>query len=115
MATPARLREPLLSGYIFQFHPRFARSDGVFWFQEFSAEYGPQASYARMRPTLEGGDVLVLRADLLAIGYSERTEKTTIERLAESAQGAAVANQADAGRRRARRPAPTCTWTPSSP
>ena len=37
-----------------------------------------------MRPTLEGGDVLVLREDLLAIGYSERTEKTTIERLAES-------------------------------
>ena len=35
-------------------------------------------------PTLEGGDVLVLREDLLAIGYSERTEKTTIERLAES-------------------------------
>ena len=83
MATPARAREPLLSGYIFQYHPRFARSDGVFWFQEFSAEYGPQASYARMRPTLEGGDVLVLRSDLLAIGYSERTEKTTIERLAE--------------------------------
>ncbi len=37
-----------------------------------------------MRPTLEGGDVLVLRDDILAIGYSERTEKTTIERLAES-------------------------------
>jgi len=36
-----------------------------------------------MRPTLEGGDVLVLRSDLLAIGYSERTERTTIERLAE--------------------------------
>jgi arginine deiminase len=28
--------------------------------------------------------VLVLREDLLAIGYSERTEKTTIERLAEA-------------------------------
>jgi arginine deiminase len=37
-----------------------------------------------MRPTLEGGDVLVLREDVLAIGYSERTEKTTIERLAEA-------------------------------
>src|SRR5260370_8259401 len=37
-----------------------------------------------MRPTLEGGDVLVLREDILAIGYSERTEKTTIERLAEA-------------------------------
>jgi arginine deiminase len=84
MATPARAREPLLSGYVFQYHPRLARSDGVFWFQEFSAEFGPATSYARMRPTLEGGDILVLREDLLAIGYSERTEKTTIERLAET-------------------------------
>jgi arginine deiminase len=84
MATPARLREPLLSGYVFQYHPRFARSGGSFWFQEFSAAYGRQSSYARMRPTLEGGDILILREDLLVIGYSQRTQKTTIERLAEA-------------------------------
>ncbi len=85
MATAARLREPLLSGYVLSLHPRFATPEGgKFWFQEFSADYGKPASYARMRPTLVGGDVLVLRDDLLAIGYSERTEKTTIERLAES-------------------------------
>jgi arginine deiminase len=85
MATPARLREPLLSGYVFQFHPRFETTEGGrFWFQEFSADYRRPSSYARMRPTLEGGDILVLRDDILAIGYSERTEKTTIERLAES-------------------------------
>jgi arginine deiminase len=85
MATSARLREPLLNGYVVSLHPRFATPEGgKFWFQEFSADYGKPASYARMRPTLEGGDVLVLREDLLAIGYSERTEKTTIERLAES-------------------------------
>ncbi|MGE5278135.1 MAG: arginine deiminase family protein [Acidobacteriota bacterium] len=84
MATPARLREPLLSGYVIQFHPRFETEGGRFWFREFSADYGRPSSYARMRPTLEGGDILVLRDDMLAIGYSERTEKTTIERLAES-------------------------------
>jgi arginine deiminase len=84
MATPARLREPLLSGYVFQFHPRFETEGGRFWFREFSADYSRSASLARMRPTLEGGDILVLRDDMLAIGYSERTEKTTIERLAES-------------------------------
>ena len=84
MATPARLREPLLSGHVFRYHPRFANADGNrFWFQEFF-EPARAYSYARMRPTLEGGDILVLREDLLAIGYSERTEKTTIERLAES-------------------------------
>jgi len=85
MATSARLREPLLSGAVFAHHPRFAREEGsVFWFHEFSADYSRPVSYARMRPTLEGGDVLVVRDDLLVIGYSERTEKTTIERLAET-------------------------------
>ena len=85
MATAARLREPLLSGYVMSLHPRFASPEGgKFWFQEFSADYSKPSAYARMRPTLEGGDVLVLREDMLAIGYSERTEKTTIERLAES-------------------------------
>ncbi len=84
MATPARLREPLLSGAVFAHHPRFAREGGIFWFREFSPVRAPDVSWARMRPTLEGGDVLVLREDLLAIGYSERTEKTTIERLAEA-------------------------------
>ena len=88
MATAARLREPLLSGYVFRYHPRFARSGDTpgdrFWFQEFSTDYGRPSSYARMRPTLEGGDILVLREDLLLMGYSERTKKTTIERLAES-------------------------------
>jgi arginine deiminase len=85
MATAARLREPLLSGYVFRYHPRFADSGGDrFWFQEFSTDYGRPSSYARMRPTLEGGDILVLREDLLLMGYSERTKKTTIERLAEA-------------------------------
>ena len=84
MATPARQREPLLSGYIFQFHPRFRGPEDPFWFDEFPSSYAPSPSYARMRPTLEGGDVLVLREDVLAIGYSERTEKTTIERLTET-------------------------------
>ncbi len=85
MATAARLREPLLSGYVIRYHPRFAGSgDDRFWFQEFSIDYGRPASYARMRPMLEGGDILVLREDILLMGYSERTKKTTIERLAES-------------------------------
>ncbi|MCL4809917.1 MAG: arginine deiminase, partial [Thermoanaerobaculia bacterium] len=74
MATPARLREPLVSGAVFEHHPRFARPDGIFWFHEFRAGWGKNVSYARMRPHIEGGDVLVLREDLLAIGYSERTE-----------------------------------------
>lgn len=91
MATPARLREPLVSGAVFEHHPRFARPDGIFWFHEFRAGWGKNVSYARMRPHIEGGDVLVLREDLLAIGYSERTEETTIERLAEALKKAGSA------------------------
>jgi arginine deiminase len=84
MATPARAREPLLSGFLFRHHPRLRAQEDAFWFEEFSAEFGPATSYARRRPSLEGGDVVILRGDMLAIGYSERTEKTTIERLAET-------------------------------
>lgn len=91
MATPARLREPLVSGAVFEHHPRFARPDGLFWFHEFRAGFGKSVSYARMRPHIEGGDVLVLRDDLLAIGYSERTEETTIERLAQALRRAGSA------------------------
>jgi arginine deiminase len=82
MATPARAREPLLSGAVFEHHPRFQREGERFWFREFSAKFDPPVAWARMRPAIEGGDLLVLREDLLVIGYSERTEKTTIERLA---------------------------------
>ena len=91
MATPARLREPLVSGAVFEHHPRFARPDGIFWFHEFRAAWGKNVSYARMRPHIEGGDVLVLGEDLLAIGYSERTEETTIERLSEALKKAGSA------------------------
>ena len=37
MATRARWREPLLSGAIFAFHPRFGRRADAFWFREFAA------------------------------------------------------------------------------
>ena len=82
MATSARAREPLLSGAVFQHHPRFQREGERFWFRAFSAEFGRPAALARMRPAIEGGDLLVLREDLLVIGHSERTERTTVERLA---------------------------------
>src|SRR6266498_2322795 len=81
MATPARAREPLLSGYVFRYHPRLGRGDDAFWFDEFPTDYARPTSYARMRPTLEGGDVLILREDLLVIGYSETTEKDLLAAL----------------------------------
>src|ERR1035437_4776809 len=79
METRARLREPLLSGAVFARHPRFAGAEPRFWFQEFAAGGG-------RGPAARGGprSPLSLSPRVLVIGYSERTEKTTIERLAEA-------------------------------
>jgi arginine deiminase len=79
MATLARLREPLLMHHLFHHHSRFARSNPLFY--HFDADFS-RRSTARPRPALEGGDVLVPRADTLLIGNSVRTSRRTIEELA---------------------------------
>lgn len=77
MATNAREREALISHYVFRFHPAFKGRD-VLWTEEPSIPSGPDA------PSIEGGDVLVARQDILLAGLSERTNRAGIERLAES-------------------------------
>jgi len=79
MATQARRRESLLSKYVFQNHKAFRGRD-LFWvdFME-SAGARPQPKNA---PTIEGGDVLVARRDLLLIGVSERTNKASVQQIA---------------------------------
>jgi arginine deiminase len=82
MATEARLREPLLMGYLFAHHPRLASATGsAALFQPFDV-LGSTHSIANPRPTFEGGDVLVVRDDILVIGVSARTRRNTIEQLA---------------------------------
>jgi arginine deiminase len=83
MATSARLREPLLSGYAFQYSKRFERPKDFFVFREFSSDF-TRLSTAASRPSLEGGDILIPREDILLIGISERTSKATVEHLAAS-------------------------------
>jgi arginine deiminase len=83
MATPARLREPLLSGYVFQYSKRFERPKDFFVFREFSTDF-TRLSTATTRPSLEGGDILIPREDILLVGISERTSKATVEHLAAS-------------------------------
>lgn len=78
MATKARRRESLLSKYVFQYHPEF-RGEETFHVDLMSVEPS-----GRKPPTLEGGDVLVPRNDLLLIGISERTNRGGVEQLAES-------------------------------
>lgn len=85
MATAARWREGLLSRCIFHFHPDFADTsvilDPLREARESGQFLGPH------RPRLEGGDVLVLSPEVVAIGVSERTNAVAVELLAEALAG----------------------------
>ena len=81
MATQARRRESLLSKYVFQYHPHFRDRD-MFWVDFMETER--ERPMSRNMPTLEGGDVLVPRRDLLLVGVTERTNKAGVETLMRS-------------------------------
>jgi len=85
MATQARRRESLLSKYVFQHHPHF-RSQNPFWVDFMATE--PERPMSRKAPTLEGGDVLIPRRDLLLVGITERTNKGGVEELMRSLKAA---------------------------
>src|SRR6185295_17417659 len=88
MATQARRRESLLSKYVFENHPHFKREE-PFWVDFMAGE--PERPMPRHVPTLEGGDVLVPRRDLLLVGITERTNKAGVDALMRSLK------KADAG------------------
>ena len=85
MATQARRRESLLSKYVFEHHKRF-RGQDPFW-----VDFTETEPKKRNAPTLEGGDILVARRDVLLIGLTERTNnagiKTLLQALQESESG----------------------------
>lgn len=83
MATRARQRESLLSRYVFRYHKNFRGRD-IFWTDQQEEPWPKSAAAARKRPTIEGGDVLVARRDMIIVGLSERTNRAGVERLAES-------------------------------
>ncbi|MDQ3283270.1 MAG: arginine deiminase family protein [Acidobacteriota bacterium] len=85
MATQARRRESLLSKYVFEHHPLFAREDR-FWVDFMETE--PERPMPKNMPTLEGGDVIVPRRDLLLVGITERTNKAGVEALLSSLKAA---------------------------
>ncbi len=70
MQYETRNRETIFSEYIFKFHPDFKDADIPFWYSRF--EDNP----------LEGGDQLVLNSHVLAVGISERTSPSAIEKFA---------------------------------
>jgi arginine deiminase len=80
MASGARHREALLARTLFRFHPELS---GVPVLLDPLSPGRSQALFAEpRRPTLEGGDVLVLGKDVIAVGQSQRTNRTAILHLA---------------------------------
>ena len=70
MHTPARKREALLLKYMFLYNGDFATPDNQMWY-----DLGDSFS-------IEGGDVLVLSKDIVAVGLSERTTVSGAETFA---------------------------------
>lgn len=70
MFTVTRSRETLLSEYMFKFHPRFKDEAIPHYYDRYN------------RYDIEGGDILVLNKETLAIGISKRTDPRAIEHMA---------------------------------
>lgn len=74
MAYKARVAEALLLKAVFKFHPDI---DSPGFYLDGTANRNAEV-------TIEGGDLLVIRKDLVVIGYSERTSVAGIDRLMRS-------------------------------
>jgi arginine deiminase len=85
MATAARWREGVLARCLFRFHPGLREAGRILdpLREAASANHllGPH------RPRLEGGDVLVLSDEVVAIGVSERTNIAAAEMLSSALAG----------------------------
>jgi arginine deiminase len=77
LAMPARRRETTLTHAIYRYHPRFAGTELL---------YDPSLEH------VEGGDVLVLAPQVVAIGVGERTTPAGAERLARRVFAAGLAH-----------------------
>lgn len=75
MSTAARRREALLLKYIFLYNNDFAPKGTNIWY-DYDQAY-----------SIEGGDVLVMSEEIVAIGLSQRTTVEGIERFAENILG----------------------------
>jgi arginine deiminase len=80
MATPARWREALLARLLFRFHPELA--DATVVLDPLRPSQDQPLFLGLHRPRLEGGDVLVLSPDVVAVGLSERSNEVAVEQLA---------------------------------
>jgi len=76
MATPARQRESILSQVIFRFHPKLKQKQVILDMTGVTYKLPHKAA------RLEGGDVLILSEQLIAVGCSKRTSLSAIQALA---------------------------------
>ncbi|MCS6808983.1 MAG: arginine deiminase family protein [Bacteroidota bacterium] len=72
MLYPARVRESLLIEHIFRFHPRFLKKEEFVYGTRSDERYN----------SIEGGDIIVLNSEAIAVGCSERTSTEAIAHLA---------------------------------
>lgn len=92
MATAARWREGILARCAFRFHPELRAAPVIL--DPLAAAASSNHLLGPHRPRLEGGDVLVLSPEIIAVGVSERTNPVAVEMLA-----AALAGLVDGPRR----------------
>jgi len=77
MANTVRNIEALFLRTIFRFHPLFSSTRIVFDGTEKIKEYSKT-----VKPTLEGGDVILFRKNIILLGISERTNPEAIDNFA---------------------------------
>ncbi len=85
MAFPARQREALLVRYLYRVHAKAGGENGSrppMWFDKLSPYNLSSPLPEDERATIEGGDVLVIRPDLVLVGISERTSPEAVDQLA---------------------------------
>jgi len=80
MAARARQPEAVLSRAVFRFHPGYR--DVPVLHDPLVDSPDRHSLVETDRPRLEGGDVLVLSRDVVAVGLSERTNRTAVQALA---------------------------------
>jgi arginine deiminase len=80
MASAARRREAVLARALFRFHPELAATP--VWHDPDHADFERSHVDGAAHAHLEGGDVLLVGPDIVAVGLSERTNRLGIEDLA---------------------------------
>lgn len=85
MATPARWREALLARATFRFHPDLAGTRVLC--DPLEPAKDRPLFLGLHRPRLEGGDLLVLSRDVVAVGVSERTNTVGVSLLTRALAG----------------------------